>query len=142
LICLRELVHLLFTSNAFRLIISDILGVWREIVADTAEKVAKAAADIELRAEQLARTIRPNFQEPDRHQNTEEIDIPSSLDDLTSRGENAREETYGVMKETAAEAGGLRSNTHDDSPECVKTRVLDRTQQVHFISIGLSPRTD
>lgn len=142
---LRELIYLLFTSTAFRLIISDILVVWQETVADTAAKVAQVAAAVESCVRQPEETIPPESEELARGQNAGDTAVPSP-DGLTQSGENARERASGAVKETTAKANKRKDhmwdNIQSDNLECVKTRVLDRTRQVHLIAINLSLRTD
>ena len=87
------------TSNAFRLIISDILVVWWNIVVDKV-KVAEVTA-AELYAEQLEEAIRPESEEFTGDRNAEGcIKIPS-FENLTQPVENAREQASEAMEETA-----------------------------------------
>lgn len=48
---LGDILFLVLTSSAFRLILSDFLGIFREIVANSAEKVKMAAATVKDVAE-------------------------------------------------------------------------------------------
>ena len=146
LVSLRDLVYLLITSSAFRLLISDVLSVWREIAADTAVKVAQVAAAVELSAGRLEQTMRPNSEEHARDWNAERGKGVPPLDDLIQSGENVRDRAFRAMKGTTAEANRCKdealNNIRGDSPECVRARVLDQIQQVHFEAVNLCPRTD
>lgn len=140
---LRDLTYLLFTSNAFRPVVSDVIMVWQEIVVDMAAQAAQVAAAVKLRAEQLE-TIRPDSEERDR--NAEGRTGAPSLEDMTQSGANARERASMAVRETTTEAnrgkGHMWNNIQGDNPGRVKTRVLNRTQQVYSMAIQLSPRTD
>jgi hypothetical protein len=134
IISLRELIYLYSTSNAFRLIISDILVLWWEVMADMAANVANVAAAVEHCAEQLEEAIRPDSGELTGDCNAEGgIGIPS-LEHLTQPVENARDQASRPMKETTAEASRqkdhLWNNIPGDNSDRVKTRVLDRIQEV------------
>ena len=142
---LRELIYLLFTSNAFRLIVSDALLMWQETVADTAAEVAQVATAVDIHGGRPDETIRTESEEHGRDRNAGETRVPA-LDDLTQSGESAREQAPRAVKETTTKTNKrkdhISDNIHCDNPESVKTRVLDRVQQVHFIAIKLSPRSD
>lgn len=56
---LRTLAGLLFTSSAFRLILSDLLITTRELVADIAENVEQAAETVEAVAQNVEELVRP-----------------------------------------------------------------------------------
>lgn len=139
---LRELIYLLFTSNAFRLIVSDALLMLQETVADTAAEVAQVATTVVGRSDEIIRT---ESEEHDRDRNTGETRVPA-LDELTQSGESAKEQAPRAVQETTTKTnkrkGHISDNIHCDNPESVKTRVLDRVQQVHFIAVRLSPRSD
>ena len=88
------------TSNAFRLIIYDILAVWWEIVVNKV-KVAEVTAAVEHYAEQLEEVIRPKSEEFTRTRNAEGCIRILSFENLTQPVENAREQASEAMKETA-----------------------------------------
>jgi hypothetical protein len=56
---LRTLFLLVVTSSTIRLFLSDVLFVTREMIADTAIKVAKASMTVENRATEVDELIRP-----------------------------------------------------------------------------------
>lgn len=56
----RTLIKLLLTSSAFRILISDILKTAREIAADVAADIQQVAAKIEITAEVIEETMRPD----------------------------------------------------------------------------------
>lgn len=107
--------------------------VSREALADVAADVAKVAAAIEIRAEQVEEKIRPEGEEvaEDRAKHGD-VGVPS-LEDLANTGHEAREEIAGALDETKDEADERKdriwSKLHDESPERLKERMLLRIQQ-------------
>lgn len=130
----QSLLSLLITSSAFRLIISDILVTTRDILADVAMDVAKVAAVVEIRAEQLEETVRPGDAELAAQRDEEGgVGIPS-LESLAQSGETVRniaaKATQSTVEEAEARRRAIWTRLEDQDPDRVKETVLLRIRQV------------
>jgi len=101
------------------------------------------ASAVEFCAEQLQEAMRPDSEGLSRDWKAEGgIGIPS-LEDLTQPREHEGEQASRAMKDaTARHKGHTWNNIQGDKSRPVKTPVLNRIQQVHFIAVKLSPSTD
>ena len=134
----KPLVSLLLTSNAFRLIISDILVTARDILADVAVDVAKVAAIVEVRAEQLEEAVRPTDNEMASEKDHEGgIGVPA-LEDFAKAGQTiqdrAAEATNLALEESEAKRRAIWERLEDDSPDRIKETVLKRIVEVSRVS--------
>lgn len=135
---LRPLVSLLITSNAFRLIISDILVTARDILADVAIDVAKVAAIVEVRAEQVEEAVRPTNTEISTEKNQEGgVGVPA-LEDLANAGQSVQESaaraTKLALEESEAKRKSVWQRLEDESPDRIKEVALKRITEVsHFL---------
>jgi Family of unknown function (DUF5923) len=135
---IRPLISLLITSNAFRLIISDILVTARDILADVAVDVAKVAAIVEVGAEQVEEAVRPTDTELATGKDREGgVGVPS-LEDLANVGqsvqERAAEATNMAVEESEAKRKAIWDRLENESPDRIKDTVLERVSEVSGIS--------
>jgi hypothetical protein len=136
---IRSLLSLVLTSSAFRLIISDILVTTRDILADVAMDVAKVAAVVEIRAEQLEEAVRPGDAELAGQKDQEGgVGVPS-LESLAQSGQTIRNiasnATHSTIEEAEARRRAVWSRLGDEDPDRIKDTVLLRIRQVSHISI-------
>lgn len=131
---IRPLISLLITSNAFRLIISDILVTARDILADVALDVAKVAAIVEVRAEQVEEAVRPSDTEMASEKDRENgVGVPT-LENLANVGESIQENAARTAKlafeESEAKRKKVWERLEDESPDRVKEMVLKRITEI------------
>lgn len=122
---LRTLVSLLFTSSAFRLLISDILVTARQILADTASDVATAAAYVETRAEDVEHTIRP-----DSHEGEREISVEEAARQATRVDQVVQEDLEKALKEAEMRRHVIQERLSEESPDRVKRAIVERVEAV------------
>ncbi|KAG8760217.1 hypothetical protein FRC14_003648 [Serendipita sp. 396] len=131
---IRSFMTLLITSNAFRIIISDILVTARDILADLAIDVAKVAAIIEVRAGQVENAIRPTDTELVDEKHREGGVGAPSFEQLAHASQSAQETAAGVTHSTLEEVESRRRNLwqkmREDDPDRVKETVLKRIEEI------------
>ena len=112
------LVYTLATSVAFRLILSDVLLIARETVADVAARVEVVAATVEKVAENIEDTVRPGG---------------GTVEDIKGKAAEASEK---VTEELTGDGiigqqlGELREKIQHQSPDELKAAVIHRLQEV------------
>ncbi|KAG8834792.1 hypothetical protein FRC17_007109 [Serendipita sp. 399] len=131
---IRSLLLLLFTSNAFRLIISDVLVTARDILADVALDVAKVAAVVEVRAQQMEDAIRPETTELAADKRREGgIGVPS-LELLASTSQSlqqtAADATHSTIEEIESNRRNIWQRLEDDDPNRIKETILRRIKEI------------
>ncbi|CAG7851697.1 SubName: Full=Uncharacterized protein {ECO:0000313/EMBL:CCA68732.1} [Serendipita indica DSM 11827] len=131
---IQSLLSLLMTSHAFRLIISDVLVTARDILADVASDVAKVAALVEDRAEQLEESIRPTEVElASEKERQGGVGIPS-LETLANRAEpipeRVAEVTKSAIQETEARRRAVWDRMEEEDPDRIKEAVLRRVREI------------
>lgn len=131
---IRSLISLLITSRAFRLVISDILVTARDTIADVAADVAKVAAIIEVRAEQVEESIRPPESELSAAKDyAGGVGIPP-LEDLANTGKSVQENTAEITNLALNESEEKRKNIwnrlEDESPDRIRDTALRRIAEV------------
>jgi hypothetical protein len=131
---IRALISLLITSNTFRHIISDILVTARDILADIAVDVAKVAAILEVRAEQVEEAVRPTDAELAAGKVREGgIGVPA-LEELANTGKSvqelAAEATNMTLEESEAKRKAIWDRLENESPDRMKETALERISEV------------
>ena len=84
IVSLRRICISIFTSSAFRMLISEILLTTREIIANTAERVKSAAEKVEDVAEVIEENARPNGAYSKRKQKATDWVEPNRDDEMPS----------------------------------------------------------
>ncbi|KAI0699901.1 hypothetical protein C8T65DRAFT_831795 [Cerioporus squamosus] len=111
------LVYVLATSAAFRLILSDVLLVARETVADVAARVEVVAATVQKAAEDVEETVRPG---------------KGTIEDIKGKaaeaGEKMTEELTGDGT-VSQQIDELRERIQHQSPDELKAAVIRRLQE-------------
>jgi hypothetical protein len=130
----RLLISLLITSNTFRHIISDVLVTARDILADVAVDVAKVAAILEVRAEQVEEAVRPTDGELAAGKFREGgIGVPA-LEELANSGKSvqelAAEATNMALEESEAKRKAIWDRLENESPDRMKETALERISEV------------
>lgn len=123
---LKTIVSLVATSSAFRLILSDALIVSRELIADTAAKVATAAASVENRATEVDEAVRP----PPDASGLEGVDT-LDVDAVQNKGKEVVKEA----EDGIASGVETSANLVPESSERIKAAIVDRIKSVGFISV-------
>lgn len=122
---IKTLVSLLVTSSAFRLILSDTLVLARDVVADIAFDIAKAAAVVEIKAEQLEAAIRPDEEESNGASGVEHI-----LDDHTCADGGFSDIIDDLAKESERRKQDVWDRVNEETPDRVKESIQTRIKQV------------
>jgi Family of unknown function (DUF5923) len=130
----RLLISLLITSNTFRFILSGILVTARDILADIAVDVAKVAAILEARAEQVEEAVRPtNAELAAGKVRKGGIGVPA-LEELANTGisaqELAAEATNMALEESEAKRKALWDRLENESPDRIKEATIERISEV------------
>ena len=120
------LVYTLATSAAFRLILTDVLLIARETVADVAGRIEQVAAVVEKAAEDVEQTVRPGG---------------GTLDDVKGKAaevsENATEDLAGngLVSENVSD---ILEKVRQESPDELRAAIIRRLQEVCDINVGIS----
>ncbi|KAG8741005.1 hypothetical protein FRC10_003464 [Ceratobasidium sp. 414] len=122
---LRTLFSLLFTSAAFRLLISDILVTTREILADTASDVAAVAAYVETKAEDVEHTVRP-----DPHEGETSMTVEDAMSQAKKLDNTVRADLEDALKEAEMKKHVIEERLADESPDRVKQTIVERIEVI------------
>lgn len=129
-LAVRTLASLLFTSSAFRLILSDVLITSREALADIVVDVSAMASFVQNRANQVEEFVRP----PPGTGGLEGLDN-FDAEIIKGKGKRISERVGDISDETAREARRRRSrtwNSLESNPDRVKEAFIERVKGVRL----------
>lgn len=107
--------RILLTSSSFRFLLSDILLTSRELLANAAADVGKVARTVQVKAEAVEQTVRP--------EETQAEAPDDGLDEATKQVQDG-------LKDIGEETKEKWQNMETDAPDRLKKSVADRLQQV------------
>ncbi|KAJ7637083.1 hypothetical protein FB45DRAFT_829411 [Roridomyces roridus] len=108
---LMTLTQLTLTSSAFRMLISDILGTTREIVAEAASEIGEVAAEVQATAFEVAKTVETGA---------------VTADTL----EGKARESYAGLQQSVENAHSNMGTLGDNSADRVRDLVVGRVQEI------------
>jgi len=127
---LKTLASLLFTSSAFRFILSDVLLTARQALADVAVDVSKVASIVQNSAAQVEEVVRP----PPGTGGIEGLD-DFDVELIKDKGKSVAGRVGDLADETARETRRREARSWTvvaESPDRVKEAFLERVKNVGF----------
>jgi len=135
---LRTLAETLLTSSVFRFIVTDILSIFRELVAAGAEDISQVAEQVQKAAEVVEHKAR----ETDVHATVDIIvDSPETGKEVAREAVEMATETAKALKDKTQEKAGKWGELRKEASDEAKQDVIDRLSQVSLASCTkLGPR--
>lgn len=134
---IKTLVTLLFTSSAFRLLLTDVFVTAREILADFASQIGDVAQAVESGAEVVEGVIRPSEEEHRRTEDTFEDDTEGQGPQVeamrTEQAEvkvEAEKKILETVDQSTQKGQEAWQNLQQQTPDRIREAILDRIKSI------------